>query len=113
MVLIEQPEIHLHPKAQSGLADVFIDAIDKKNIQIILESHSEHLLRRIQRRIAEDYLKTDETNLYFCNNDGSKSNLQELQLDLFGNIKNWPEDFFGGQMQEIIAMNDAIIKRKN
>jgi predicted ATPase len=43
-LLIEQPEIHLHPMAQMALADVFIDAIKKRNIQIIIESHSEYLL---------------------------------------------------------------------
>ena len=57
IVLLEQPEIHLHPSVQSGLADVFIDAVKNRNIQIILESHSEHLLRRFQRRIAEESLK--------------------------------------------------------
>jgi predicted ATPase len=52
-VVLEQPEIHLHPSVQSGLADVFIEVIKTRSIQIILESHSEHLLRRLQRRIAE------------------------------------------------------------
>ena len=49
-VILEQPEIHLHPFAQSALADVFIDAWKKRNVQIIVESHSEYLLNRLQRR---------------------------------------------------------------
>ena len=48
-VILEQPEIHLHPSVQSGLADVFIDVWRKRNVQILVESHSEHLLRRLRR----------------------------------------------------------------
>ena len=59
IIIMEQPEIHLHPSAQSALADVMIDVINskesgkKRNIQLIVETHSEHFLRRLQRRIAE------------------------------------------------------------
>ena len=60
-LIFEQPEIHLHPSVQAGLADVFIDVIKNRNMQIILESHSEHLLRRLQRRIAEEQLQENDT----------------------------------------------------
>ena len=49
-VILEQPEIHLHPSVQAGLVDVFIDAWEKRRVQILFESHSEHLLLRLQRR---------------------------------------------------------------
>jgi predicted ATPase len=58
IILMEQPEIHLHPSAQSILADVMIDVINSRengadrNIQLIIETHSEHFLRRLQRRIC-------------------------------------------------------------
>jgi len=48
---------------------LFIDAVKNRNIQIILESHSEHLLRRLQRRIAEEKLEPKDTALYFCEID--------------------------------------------
>ena len=53
-VLMEQPEIHLHPAVQSGLADVMLSVADVRNVQIVVESHSEHLMRRLQRRVAEE-----------------------------------------------------------
>ena len=53
IVLMEQPEIHLHPSVQSELADVMLSVAKRRNVQIIVESHSEHLLRRFQRRAAE------------------------------------------------------------
>lgn len=111
-ILMEQPEIHLHPSVQAGLADVFIDAIKTRNIQIVLESHSEYLLKRLQRRIAEKKLSDKEAILYFCNMDGGQSSLIKLELDLFGNIENWPNDFFSDQIGEMAAMNLAQMNRK-
>ncbi|HSW64501.1 MAG TPA: DUF3696 domain-containing protein [Dissulfurispiraceae bacterium] len=110
-VLLEQPEIHLHPTVQAGLADVFIDAIKKRNIQIILESHSEHLLRRLQRRISEEDISNNDTALYFCEMQDGKSKLRHLDVDLLGNITNWPEGFFGDDFGEIAAMTKARMKR--
>ena len=112
IIILEQPEIHLHPAVQAGLADVFIDAIKTRNIQIVFESHSEHLLKRLQRRIAEAKIDPKETALYFCESDNGSSKLTELNLDLFGTIRNWPKDFFGDQFGEMAETTKAAIKRK-
>ncbi len=112
IIILEQPEIHLHPSVQAGLADVFIDATQKRNVQIIFESHSEHLLRRLQRRTAEEKIKADDTSLYFCESKNGSSTLSSLQLDNYGNIKNWPKDFFGDEFGEIAAMTRSALKRQ-
>lgn len=111
-VILEQPEIHLHPLVQAGLADVFIDAIKRRNLQIILESHSEHLLRRLQRRIAEEKLDAHEAALYFVQMENGESRLHQLDLDLFGNIRNWPTDFFGNEMEDLVAMTQEEMRRR-
>lgn len=114
-VIFEQPEIHLHPSVQAGLADVFIDVIKTRNLQIIIESHSEHLLRRLQRRIAEekDGFTNEDAALYFCNmSDDGASSLVPLELDPFGNISNWPDGFFGDEMGDLVAMTEAAMKRQ-
>ncbi len=110
-VILEQPEIHLHPSVQAGLADVFIDAWKKRNVQVIVESHSEHLLRRLQRRIAEEEISKEDVGLYFCSAEDGTSKLDALMVDLFGNIMNWPRNFFGDQFGEIAAINEAALKR--
>ncbi|MEK6792070.1 MAG: DUF3696 domain-containing protein [Deltaproteobacteria bacterium] len=112
IIILEQPEIHLHPAVQAGLADVFIDAIKMRDIQIIFESHSEHLLKRIQRRIAEKHITSEEVALYFCEANHDDSKLIPLDMDLFGNITNWPKDFFGDQFGEMAATTKAAMKRK-
>lgn len=112
-LILEQPEIHLHPSVQAGLADVFIDAALGRNIQIVLESHSEHLLQRLQRRIAEQAFPHEKAALYFCSTgrDGA-SRATPLETDMTGHIKNWPKDFFGDEFGEIAAAERARQKRR-
>ncbi len=112
IILLEQPEIHLHPSVQASLADVFIDVVKERNVQVIVESHSEHLLRRLQRRIAERKISTEETALYFCRMDQGASKIERLDLDPFGSIRNWPQGFFGDEMGDLAAMTKAAMKRQ-
>ena len=113
-VIFEQPDIHLHPSVQAGLADVFIDTWKKRGVQIIVESHSEHLLRRLQRRIAEEGVSQDDVGLFFCcaGDSDRASSLTPLELDTYGNISNWPKEFFRDQFDEIAAMADASMARQ-
>ena len=111
-IILEQPELHLHPSVQAGLADVFIDVIKNRNVQILLESHSEHLLRRLQRRIAEEAFEPDDAALYFCEMRDGESMLTPLEIDMFGDIRNWPDDFFGDLLGEVVGAFDAGLQRK-
>jgi len=117
--ILEQPEVHLHPSAQAVLADVFIDAIQARdqtgklhNIQLLIESHSEHFLRRLQRRIAEQKIRPLDTAIYFCEMTSSGSILKPLDIDDYGNIKNWPAKFFGDEVGDLTAMTEAAIQRQ-
>lgn len=112
-ILFEQPEIHLHPSVQRGLADVFIDAMKVRKVQIIVESHSEDFLRRLQRRVAEAAeINQTEAAIYFCDIQDGEGKLTPLQLDTYGNFLEWPKDFFGDPMGDIAAMQSAVMKRK-
>jgi predicted ATPase len=112
-ILLEQPEIHLHPMVQRGLADVFIDVATRRNVQIIVESHSEHMLRRLQRRVAEEALSKEQAALYFCSANNGASEKTDLDLNLFGDIENWPPDFFGNELEDIIAMAERARARRS
>lgn len=117
IIIMEQPEIHLHPSAQSALADVMIDAINARengkdrNVQLIIETHSEHFLRRLQRRIAEDVLPQERVSAYFANITKMPAILEPLQIDELGNIRNWPENFFGDEMGDITEQAKAATKK--
>ena len=112
IVLMEQPEIHLHPSVQSGLADVMLAVARRRDIQIIVESHSEHLLRRFQRRAAEKKGDSFDLKLYFVRNDTGVAQLNNLSLNEFGEIENWPPHFFGDEMGEIAAISKASLKKR-
>lgn len=117
-VWMEQPEIHLHPQVQAELADVFISAIKARqnglarNVQIIVESHSEHFLNRLQRRIAEGELSPNDVAIYFCRRSDAATEIEPLRLDEFGGIENWPENFFGNEMDDISARTVAAMQRR-
>lgn len=110
-VILEQPEIHLHPLAQAALADVIIQAALHRKVQVILESHSEHLLLRLQRRIAEEGVAADDVKLYFCDAPRGISSLTPLEVDLYGNIGNWPEKFMGDAFGETAEAELSRLKR--
>ena len=111
-VLMEQPEIHLHPAVQSGLADVMLNVAEVRNLQIIVESHSEHLMRRLQRRVAEEEASAEDVKLYFVSTSGRGAQVSDLALNEWGEIENWPENFFGDEMGDIAAITEASLKRK-
>ena len=110
-MILEQPEIHLHPSIQMGLADVIIDAYKKRDVQVILESHSEHLLRRLQYRLATEEITPQDTALYFCRFEETESKITSLDLDEYGNIKNWPKDFFADQFGELAKTQKKRLER--
>jgi len=110
IVILEQPEIHLHPAVQMALADAIIDAVKTRSIQVIIESHSEHFLLRLQRRIAEKELTPNDARLYFCELKRGESRLTPLQVDRGGNILNYPPDFFGDPLQETLERRKAALK---
>lgn len=117
-VWMEQPEIHLHPQVQAELADVFISATQAReggkprDVQLIVESHSEHFLNRLQRRVAEGMVKPKDVAVYFCRRAGSATELEPLRLNMFGEIENWPEHFFGNEMADIAGRTLAAMQRK-
>ena len=89
---------------------MLIEVTNAGEIQILVESHSEHLLARIQRRIAESArgngsLAPEDVRLYFCKQEQGKSELEPLKIQPSGVITNWPDDFFGDMLAERMAMS--------
>ena len=124
VVWMEQPEMHLHPSVQASLADVFISAVQsyernfsskgtvKRNVQLIIESHSEHLLNRLQLRVAKGEIDHSDVAVYFVHRDQQGAQLTPLRLNMFGEIENWPENFFGDEMGDIAERVLAGIESK-
>ena len=112
ILILEQPEAHLHPKVQSELADLLVEVVKERQLQIILESHSEHLILRLMRRIAEERISVDDTAFYFCEMNEGVSEIERLNVDDYGNITNWPQNFFGDATGDLVEKTKAEMKRK-
>ena len=113
--MLEHPEIHLHPKVQMNLVDFFIHVAKERSIQIVFESHSEYMLARLQRRLAESKgsdspITTDDVKLYFCSLENGRSVLETLEVNKNGSIQNWPHDFFGDTFTERMAIAKASVR---
>jgi predicted ATPase len=114
-VLIEQPELHLHPRLQGDLADLFIDTAIKGEQQntFIIETHSEHIIRRIMRRIREDQHKSakellritkEDVAILYVASGPNGSTVTHLRLDDEGDlIDEWPNGFFEESFRDDIA----------
>lgn len=93
LVYIEQPEIHLHPKAQVALANVLIRAARRK-VRVVIETHSSVLLLAIQSLVAEGELPPSDTYLHWVSRDTEGiTEVSSQQLDEAGAFGDWPEDF--------------------
>ncbi len=109
--IIEQPEIHLHPSAQSSLADLFIEGcqLNQKN-RFIIETHSRNMILRLRRRIAERKISPDDVAIYYVKsgvNPDDPSEIERLDINEFGDIPDWPDDFFDQAYQDVIALKAA------
>lgn len=99
IVIVEEPESHLHPLAQSKLAELLVKVSRERNVQFIVETHSEHLFRRMQTLIAKQQVRPDETAMYFVERNGRDAKLRGLIPNEFGAIE-WPDKFFGDAIGE-------------
>lgn len=111
-VLLEEPEIHLHPLAQSVLAELFVEVSRTRQIQFIVETHSEHLFRRMQTLVARETITTDACRMYFVERDGADAKLKPLILDTYGRVTEWPAMFFGDAMGETREQAKRMFERQ-
>lgn len=111
-ILLEEPEIHLHPLAQSVLAELFVEVSKKRKVQFIVETHSEHLFRRMQTLIARQTVTIDQAAMYFVQRDGAAAKLLPLAIDEYGRVVNWPPQFFGDALAETREQAKLMFERQ-
>lgn len=111
-ILLEEPEIHLHPLAQSVLAELFVEVSKERNVQFIVETHSEHLFRRMQTLMARGTASTDDCAMYFIEKGEKGAEIRELKIDEFGRLTNWPDKFFGDALGETREQARLMFERQ-
>jgi len=116
LLLLEQPEIHLHPAVQANLAD-FLLGLASDGRQLIVETHSDHLINRLRRRIAEDEAGglEDCVSVLFVHpgsEDSTGAYVEPLGIDGSGTITNWPPEFLSESTNEALAIARARQRRQ-
>ena len=106
LTMIEQPEIHLHPKMQADLADLFIDIVkpvDKTIKSLLIETHSEYLLKRLRRRISSGVISNEHIHIYYIEpqENGKGAVLRNIEISEKGAF-DWPKDFYTGDLADDI-----------
>lgn len=114
-LIFEQPELHLHPKVQTLLADFFL-SMTQLGKQCVIETHSEYLINRIRFRAAAA-VKTnpwvEAVRMYFVEKGQQGSTFRTVNINEFGAIQDWPEGFFDQSQRETEAiLRAAASKRK-
>lgn len=103
ILIVENPEAHLHGKAQSRLT-LLLSKAAQRGVQIFVETHSEHIINGFRLQILRNAcpgLSEKDLAIYFFNNDYS---VMPLRMEKNGNIKNWPRDFFDQETQDLMEI---------
>jgi predicted ATPase len=111
--LVEQPEIHLHPKAQGILGDLLVD-LSKHDRQVIVETHSESILQRVQLRIADETIDPSDVAIYYFEPTAQGTQIKEIKLTEYGQYvwETMPEGFFNEGFTEAYEYSKVILERK-
>jgi len=112
IVILEEPESHLHPLAQSILAELLLKVSKEKKVQFIVETHSEHLFRRMQTLIARRDADPTDCALYFIEKKENRAEIKALTVDEYGRLSDWPDNFFGDVLGETRDQAMYAIKRR-
>jgi hypothetical protein len=111
VVYLEEPEIHLHPRAQTKLADILADAA-KRGVRVVAETHSSLLLRAIQTLVAKGELDPELVRMHWFTRDADGvTQVSSTKLDANGAFGEWPEDFGDVALRSEQEYLDAVEDR--
>lgn len=113
IVLLEQPELHLHPAPQQILGD-FLLAVSDSGRQVIVETHSEYLINRLRLRIAEDEYGTvnEAVQLLYAQRQDGETQFEPMRPNRYGSFEDWPEGFFDQAPRESEAILRAAVRKR-
>ena len=107
IVGIEEPEIHLHPRAQAALCDLFVDVAKKDGKQLILTTHSEHVAMGLLNAVARGDLTPDQLAVYEFHREGDSARAERLEVNEYGQIEGGLRGFFEVELDQLGKMIEA------
>jgi len=109
LIIIEEPETHLHPGAHGNLAQLFVDSLSQGKKKYLLETHSLNFVLRLRTLVADKKLAPDDLAIYYVDfvEEKNYSILKKIPVDEFGRVEDWPKGVFGETLTETIALRTA------
>ena len=103
IILIEEPEVHLHPKLEADLADLIVESSIQRNNQFIIETHSEDFLLRILKSIRKEKLKPEHVSVnYITPSEKNGSKINKITINKYGQYTTpWKDDLFADRIKEL------------
>ena len=116
-IIVENPEAHLHPAAQAKMMNVLMEAAIERNIQLVVETHSDHVLNTTLRAVNEHRLTVNDLQiLFFSNskdeNDNALAQVRNLEINELGHIKNPPLQFFEQYSIDLRALYAPTVRHE-
>ncbi|MEV6811368.1 AAA family ATPase [Micromonospora sp. NPDC051296] len=109
--IIEEPEMHLHPGAHAALADLYLNTARDTGTRFLVETHSETLLLRLRRHIAEGW-PPEMVAVYVVEQHEGVSDIRQVGIDRLGNLDDeWPEGYFSQDYHEVRALAAAQLRQ--
>lgn len=109
VLIIEQPELHLHPAVQSRLADFLLFA--RPDVRILVETHSEYMVTRVRLRVAKETAQPDDVSILFVEKGANDSAVRHLDFTSVGSLAEWPTGFFDTHDQDGAEILESIAQR--
>ena len=103
LLLLQQPEVHLHPKAQAALGSLIKDWVGKGK-KVVVETHSDYLVDRLRLEVKREKLKHEQLTIYFLDQKNKQTTVHKLDVDKEGNILNAPEGYRDFFLREQMAL---------
>jgi len=110
LVVVDDPEIHLHPKAQAELTEILVDVARDENKQVMLTTHSEHILMGLLTAVAKGKLEPGELAVYFFERTNGSAKADQLPVDEKGRIEGGLRGFFEADIEQLDAYLQALKK---
>lgn len=110
-ICIDEPEIHLHPAAQARLTEVLVDIARDEDQQLILTTHSEHILMGLLTAVAKGTLAAEELKVYYFTREGDAARVERLEVNENGQIKGGLKGFFEAEMNAMDRYLKALAGR--
>jgi hypothetical protein len=108
LLIAEQPEIHLNPRLQAAMAAFFVELVNRGR-RVIIETHSEHLILRLRRLIADQTISASQVSMLFSSRHPAGTSIRSIPIQDDGGIEieDWPHGFFEEGLTEALALSTA------